>query len=169
MSDATETTAALDAVTGEVMDEATAQSGGTDVMALIASLNSPDGGFWTSIKSADDASRDAVFAALTDAQRVDDNFGKTINLVHAVVLPVDINTDEGEVNTAPRVTLIDADGTAYVGTSLGLLSSLRTLLSIYGEPETWSGPKAIQVTQERTRKGFKVFNIKPATVAAPKK
>jgi hypothetical protein len=147
-------------IEAESTDDTATASGVTDVVAIIQSLNNPESGFYSSIKSEDFADRLAVASALTTSQPIDENLGTTIHLTNFIVQPIELADDEGTVNTAPRVVLIDADGTAYHATSVGLLSSLRNIISVLGEPESWPKPIDIQVTKQQGRNGYKFFTIK---------
>jgi hypothetical protein len=110
-----------------------------DVDAAIASLNDGTAGGYSSIKGNDFESRMAVAAALTSSEAIDNH--------------------KGETTRAPRVTLIDDDGKAFHATSTGLLGSVRTILSVLGEPHTWPKPVPVRIVEKRTNSGFKVFTI----------
>ena len=147
---------AVDAVVEEGIEFS---AGATDVVAVIQGLNTPGAAFYSSIKSDSFANKKALAKALTASTPVDESMGEIIKLTNFVVLPVDLANDSGEVTTAPRVILIDADNKAYHGTSVGLLSAIRNLIATLGEPETWEEPVEIKVVQQKGRNGFKFFTI----------
>ena len=152
--------ATLDGVNEVIEDVVRAGGGSTNVLAIIQGLNDPSSGMYSSIKGTDFKTRKEIASAVTTSVPVDDNLGVTIMLVNYLVTPVDLVDDDGTVNTAPRVVLIDSDGKAYHATSVGLLSALRSINNILGEPSTWPEPVSIKVVSERGRNGYKYFTIK---------
>lgn len=148
-------------VDSEVVAEAIQSSGTTDVVVAIQGLNNPGNRFYSSIKSENFADKLKIAAALTTSIPIDENLNKEIKLVNFIVQPVDlVNEKTNEINTAPRVVMIDADGTAYHATSIGLLSSLENIVSVLGEPSSWPAPVSIQVVKQKGNKGFSFFTIK---------
>lgn len=133
--------------------------GATDVTSAIAGLNNPDSSFYSSIKGGDFAARKKVAAALTSSSPIDEHLGETLDVVNVIVMPVELANAQGEVNTAPRVILIDANGTAYHATSVGLLSAVRNLFATLGEPAEWPEAVQVKVVQQKGRNGFKFFTI----------
>ena len=149
----------VDEIIAEEVDAGQAR-GTTDVVASIQALNNPDSGFYSSITSTDFASRLKVASALTTSKALDDHLGQTIKLVNFIVQPVDLADDNGTVETAPRVVLIDAEGNAFHATSVGLLSSLKNIVSALGAPETWEHPIGISVARQKGNNGYSFFTIK---------
>lgn len=131
-----------------------------DISGAIAGLNDPNSSFYSSIKGTDFAARKAIAKAQTSSLPIADNLGKTINLKHIIVQEVTIaDRDTGELNPAPRVLLIDAEGQAYHATSSGLLSSVRNILVTLGEPETWPEPVPVVVVEQRGRGNYRFMTI----------
>lgn len=131
-----------------------------DIDAAIASLNDGTAGGYSSIKGNDFTSRMAIAGALTSSEPIDDHKGETINLANIIIQTVDIpDPRTGETNRAPRVTLINDEGKAFHATSTGLLGSVKTILSVLGEPHTWPKSVPVKVVEKRTNSGFKVFTI----------
>lgn len=133
--------------------------GATDVAGAIAGLNTPGSSFYSSITGGDFAQRKLVAAALTSSSPIDEHLGETIDLVNVIVMPVELADDQGTINTAPRVILIDKDSNAYHATSVGLLSAIRNLFATLGEPATWPEALPVKVVQQKGRNGFKFFTI----------
>jgi hypothetical protein len=146
--------ATIDTETG--VEEAVRTSGSTDVAGVIASLNNLDEAFYTSIKGTDFATRKSVAKALTTSVPIDENLGKTIALRNVILMPVEIADDDGNVNTAPRIVMIDNDGVAYHAISIGLLTAVRNLFASVGEPDSWPEPIDVKIVKEGvgTRKYF---------------
>jgi hypothetical protein len=136
-----------------------AVSGSTDVVSAIKGLNNPDSAFYTSIKGGSFADRKAIAAAVTSSQPIDEHLGETLSIINVIVLPVDLADAQGEVNTQPRVILIDSSGVAYHATSVGLLSAIRNIFATLGEPDEWPEPLDLKVVQQKGNRGFKFFTI----------
>lgn len=133
----------------------------TDVAGAIAGLNNPDAAFYSSIAQDDFSGKLKVANAMSSSKAISDNIGVEFKLADFIVQSVQIADDEtGVVEEAPRVTLIAEDGTAYHGTSSGLLSAVRNLISVLGEPATWPEGVNVKVVEERSRKGYRFMTIK---------
>ena len=52
------------------------------------------------------------------------------------------NQETGELQTCPRIVLIDKDGRSYGCVSFGILGSLKKIMSVYGAP-TWEDPVTV--------------------------
>lgn len=145
----------------EEVEEATeVGAGSTDVVAIIAGLNNPQLGFYSSVKSDNFEDKLAIARAMSSSDAIDNNLGKTIALVNFIIQPVDIaNRLTGEINTAPRIILIAQDGTAFHATSIGILSSLRNIMTVLGEPATWPAPINVQIVKQKGNNGFNFFTI----------
>lgn len=150
-------------VAEEVVDAEIEYNGaGTDVESAIRGLNNPDAAFYTSMKNDTFEGKVAVAQALSVSKPVADNLGTEFRLKHFIVQSVQIADDDNPeiINEAPRVTLIDDQGNAFHGTSVGLLSSVRNLIAQLGEPETWTVAPRVQVVEERGRRGYRYQTIK---------
>ena len=87
-------------------------------------------------------------------KRISDCINQTILVkdVYCEVVQV-TNKETGEVNTCPRVVLVDKDGIGYQSVSFGIYGSLKKLFQVYGVP-TWNEPvpvKVIQVSREKNK------------------
>lgn len=134
--------------------------GVTDVSAAIAGLNDSSAAFYSTIKGTDFAARKLIAAAQTKSVSLADNLGAEIALRNFIVQSVNLEDDKtGEVNEAPRVTLIAEDGTAYHATSVGLLSALRNVIATLGEPDSWPEALPIKVVEQRGRSGYRFMTI----------
>jgi hypothetical protein len=139
----------------------------TDVESAIEGLNT-GAAIFSTVTGDDFDTKLLVMAAVIDSKPIDENINKVIELQNIIIQPVEL-TDEktGEVNVAPRVVLLDADGTAYHGTSIGLLSSVRNIMATVGHPASWPKPLSIVVVREKSRNNAgSFFTIKPAPKSA---
>lgn len=64
------------------------------------------------------------------------------------------NEETGEIQECPRVVLLDKDGISYTSVSFGIYNSLKSLVSVFGEP-TWEEPIPVIVRQKETGKNRK--------------
>lgn len=115
----------------------------------ISSIGTENAGFYTSIKGTDMDARLEVATAMSNAVSLSEHLKKPLNIVNIIIQEVALTNEEtGKTDLAPRTTLIDADGTAYSATSMGIFSSVKQLLAVVGEPEHWSKPVALWATEE---------------------
>lgn len=95
-----------------------------------------------------------VFNAANNPQhKISDYINKKIMVrdVYAETLEL-VNKETGEVDKAPRIVLIDANGEAYECVSVGMFSALKKLIATFGEP-TWEKPIPVVVKQEKVANG----------------
>lgn len=92
-------------------------------------------------------------AANNPDHKVNDYINKTIMLkdIYAETLEL-VNQETGEVEKAPRIVLIDADGVSYECVSVGMFGALKKLIATFGEP-TWEEPIPVVVKQEKVKNG----------------
>jgi len=109
---------------------------------------------YSSNQATDFGSRVGVVNAMTNAVPVADNLGKTIQLKDVVIQSVTlVNERSGELQEVPRITFIDADGTAYSATSDVLYKDLKNFFAILGTPNLWPAPLPVKVSKEKGKVG----------------
>ena len=140
---------------------------GTDIsINVVTSLETT--GMFTTVKGTDIESRKAVFTAVNSAEQITKVLESAkdpllLKIKDIVVQTVEVvNETSGEVETAPRVIFLTDDGKAYAGTSVGLLSSVKNIITILGEPSEWEKPILFQVVEKRSRKGFRFLSLEIA-------
>ena len=107
--------------------------------------------------------RKLVFNSTESARALDDFIGKRIDLVDVIVQVGEFaNEQTGAIERQPRVILIDKDGNAYVGVSMPLYRTTRSLLrSFADETGRLPEPMGITVTREQgSVKGRTFFRLK---------
>lgn len=134
--------------------------------ALLASLDAMRNGGSLVVTTFEESGWDAklaTFDAMTNALRVDENFGTVINLRNWVVQPVEMPKDDKDPSKgtalAPRIILIDEDGTSYAAISSGILKSLENLVGVFGKPAGWPGSIPVVVSEERGRSGYRYMTL----------
>lgn len=106
-------------------------------------------------------SRVQVLKAMTDSTPLDEHLGKEIELANFVVQQVDMpNEETGELVQVPRIILVTTDGKALHAISQGVFSALKNITGVLGMPADGYWPVKVKPTQEKTRKGYKVFTLK---------
>lgn len=126
----------------------------------LANLSSGRVTGYCSIQGTDFGSRVAVINAMTGAKAVADNIDKTIMLKDVVIQEVQlVNERSGELQAVPRITLIDADGTAYAATSDVVYKDLKTFFSVLGTPNTWPAPLPVRVSREKAKGAGYYFTL----------
>lgn len=89
-----------------------------------------------------------LFAAMNNPEkRLGDCINQTIYAKDLYCEVVDcMNRETGEVNSAPRIVIIDKDGIGYQAVSLGVYGAIKKLISVFGAP-TWETPIPLTVKQ----------------------
>lgn len=96
-----------------------------------------------------------------DAQKADDFIGREFHFIYWFLHKVEVlNKETGEMNPAPRIVLISADGEAIQFVSNGVAQSLRLILHYEGVGELLE-PVPVIVKQKATRQGFKILYLQP--------
>ena len=150
--------ATVDQSSGEVVYIEGGEDHLDEIDQAIANLR--NGKVISTITGTDRASRRRVFKAVTSSVPIQDNIGKTINLINVVVMPVFIaDKDTKEKQKTARISLIDIDGTAYHASSPVILRDLATLFAIAGDPTTWGDePEPVKVVEEG-KKGEQYYTL----------
>jgi len=137
-------------------------TGGMTAASKIDNLNAGALGIFSTFPQTDRAGQVAVYAAITDAEPIGDHLGTLINLANVVAQVVEVADADGNLVSATRMILVDADGTAYAGLSEGLYRSLVNIFGLLGNPSTWAEPLPVTVVEAKSRKGYKFYTIKLA-------
>ena len=77
-------------------------------------------------------------------------------IMHPVTL---VDEKTGEIQNMIRTILINDKGESFEGVSMGVISSLQRIFSIFGKPDTWEEPLSIKLVKRDTRNGNKVTSI----------
>lgn len=107
----------------------------------------------------------ALFNAMNNPDfRLGDCINQTIKVKDVFVEVVNCTNEKtGEVQTCPRIVLIDDENKGYQCVSIGIFSALKKLFGVYGEPFKWVAP--VPVTVKQITKGErKMLTLNVATV-----
>lgn len=98
--------------------------------------------FSGSVKTPEDKKR-LVNAMNNPDKRLADMVNTEIHVKDLYVEQVEMARETGELQTCPRIVLIDADGVSYGCVSYGVLGSLKKIMAVYGQP-TWEDPVVVK-------------------------
>lgn len=87
------------------------------------------------------------------------NAGGVIVTEHILSHPVTIEKEDGELEEALRVVLVDNQGKTYSSVATGVKKSISNLFMIFGLPP-YNPPVKLKAVEVRTRKGFRTVNLK---------
>ena len=120
----------------------------------IAQLTSGTVDVFSSNRGTDHKSKISTINALTNATPLSENLNKEIKLKDVIVQFVDMADERsGEINSVPRLTLIDADGKAFHVMSSVVYKDLKTFFAILGMPHTWPAPLPIIAENGKAKVG----------------
>lgn len=139
-----------------------AQTVEVDGVSLIADLTNAQTAY-CSLQATDDRSRATLYNATNSTQeRIGDHINEVITVAHIYVEAVNCtNRETGEIKACPRVVLITDKGVGYQAVSLGVYSSVKKLIQIYGEPGDWKAPIRLKIKQ-LTRGEYKILTLEIA-------
>ena len=100
-----------------------------------------------------------MFKAMNNPDfRIADMINQTISVKDVYAEMIEITHEEtGEIETAPRIVLIDADGKGYQAVSSGIFGALKKLIAVFGAP-TWETPIKLKILQIE-RKGKRILSF----------
>lgn len=108
---------------------------------------------FVSFRAEDMKSKVRLFNAMNQPKyKVSDMINKKIKLKDVILMNVQMEGEDGEMDTGIRSVLIDADGNAYNATSNGIFSSLTNLYMIFGTLH-FENPLEILISQIPTKRG----------------
>ena len=110
-------------------------------------------GYYASFDTTNDEGRTALFNSTNSCVLLRDYMNQPIEVAEIVFASTDITDEAGELQTVMGVYLIDTNGTSYVSSSTGVIKSVARMVSMLGEPSTWSAPKTVICKETNTAKG----------------
>lgn len=104
-------------------------------------------GNYCSLKVETKADKVALYNMINNPdKRLSDMINMTINAKHIIAEIVELTQEEtGELVKCPRVIIIDDKGVSYQCVSVGIMSGLKRIVAMFGEPSQWDEPIAIKV------------------------
>ena len=127
----------------------------TNALAMVSATAENVGQTVCSIVPTGNRKEDArIFSALNNPEyRIANFINKTIKVTDVLVeIRELLNEESGEIETAPRVVLIDADGKAYQAVSKGIFNAVKNAYQVFG-PAPWNPALEIEIKQVAVGKG----------------
>ena len=109
-------------------------------------------GFFSTVDATTMEGKKTLYKALNESMPLREHVGEVLSLKDVIVQEAEVTTEEGDVVTQPRTSLIAEDGTVYTATSNGVFSAVRNIIGIFGLPSTWDGPLKVVVEEKVTRR-----------------
>lgn len=130
--------------------------------ALVAGFENAENTMFCSFAAETVEDKAALYNAINNPDvLISDYIGKVILMRDVILQAVQIVKEEtGEVNTCPRVTIIDVDGNSFSCTSVGIYNALRNLIRIFGRP-TWENGLPV-IVRQITRGTRRIFTLDAA-------
>lgn len=96
----------------------------------------------------------AFYNAVTNPTgKLKEHINETLNLVHVSVEPLEVKSEDGTTNIAPRIVLVTDAGESYSCVSVGVYAALKRIFVLFGTPDTWKNPMPIKPVLQATKKG----------------
>lgn len=106
-----------------------------------------------SVQGGDRETKAKVYNAMNNPEhKVGDYINKVINVKDVLVEMIEVADDEGNLESAPRVVLIDDKGKAYQAVSTGIFNAVKNAIAIFGSP-TWDEPLPCLIKQVTVKNG----------------
>ena len=123
----------------------------TEISSANVAANLQASGFYSTIKGTSLEDKKTIYQAVNGSDSVSELVGSTVALKHVIVQEVEVSSEDGEVITVPRTTLVLDNGNVYSATSKGLLNSIRNIISIFGDPNEWEQPLTVKVVEKGSK------------------
>ena len=140
----------------------------SEVQAKLASFTDKPMVF-SSFDADDIDSQKKLAMAVTDADPLNENLGKTFFLKDFVVQATTMIDDRPDANGVVsneekpilRIILVTAEGKAYSCAADGIFKVLQTYTGIFGHPSTWPAEGIpMQGVESKGRRGFRYLTLK---------
>ncbi len=130
--------------------------------SFIAQLTNTKPTAWSSLKTDSPEEKAKFYNVMNNPEkRVAAMIGKVIRVKDVFVEVVELVKQEtGEITKCPRTILIDDKGIGYQAVSIGVFSAIKKLFDVYGTPDKWKAPLALEVQQiQKGTKNILTFKI----------
>lgn len=127
----------------------------TNALAMVSATAENVGKTVCSITPTGNRKEDArIFSALNNPEyRIANFINKKIAVTDVLVeIRELLNEESGEIETAPRVVLIDEDGKAYQAVSKGIFNAVQNAYRVFGAAP-WEPALEIEIKQVAVGKG----------------
>ena len=115
-----------------------AENNGLAIIDVRDAMSAEGQSAYSSLKSGTIKEKAVLYNAMSNPEhKVGDYINQTIKIKDVYVEAIEMtDEDTGDVFTAPRIVLIDTEGSTYQAVSKGIFNALTRLIRTFGEP-TW--------------------------------
>lgn len=115
-----------------------AENNGLAIIDVRDAMSAEGQSAYSSLKSGTIKEKAVLYNAMSNPEhKVGDYINQTIKIKDVYVEAIEMtDEDTNEVFTAPRIVLIDTEGSTYQAVSKGIFNALTRLIRTFGEP-TW--------------------------------
>lgn len=115
-----------------------AENNGLVIIDVRDAMSAEGQSAYSSLKSGTIKEKAVLYNAMSNPEhKVGDYINQTIKIKDVYVEAIEMtDEDTNEVFTAPRIVLIDTEGSTYQAVSKGIFNALTRLIRTFGEP-TW--------------------------------
>lgn len=139
------------------LDSATQQ--GFAVMDIKADLTAGKVSY-CSMQAVDYRAKCSLFNAISKPAKISEMVNKRIRVAHIYIEAIEItNQKTGERVNVPRIVLIDDKANGYQAVSVGIYESIRRIIHMFGEPDTWQKPLTVEVKHISLKNGGHTYNL----------
>lgn len=117
-------------------------------MNLQNELSEKSSSTFCSVQGGDRKAKAMVYNAMNNPKhRLGDCINKKLKIKDVLAEIIELENEEtGEMQSAPRVVLIDENGESYQAVSNGIFNAVKKAIAVFGAP-TWDEPLEILVKQ----------------------
>ncbi len=112
-----------------------------------------EAGFYATFDTSERAGQVKLYKATNASKLLRDYMETPLAIVDFVFTPTAVTTEAGETEQVMGVYLVDSGGTTYVSSSNGVIRSAIQIISMLGEPSTWTEALHVVCRESNTAKG----------------
>ena len=112
-------------------------------------------GYYSTFKVETMADKKKLYRAKSDAKMLRDFMGVAIEVADFILAPQTINDADTGAKTVVAAYIVATDGVTYQSASTGVVKSVCTILSDFGNPSTWDEPLFVECKETYTAQGFR--------------
>lgn len=101
----------------------------------------------------------ALYNAMQTSDKVDDHLNEPLHVTNVLAQAIEVvNQENGELNQSTRVVIHSEEGD-FAAASPTLARAFGNLFAIFGTPDKWDKPITLKVTEKKSRRGYKFFDL----------
>lgn len=132
-------------------ETAIANSGETFADRIINQVR--EAGFYATFDTSGRSGQVKLYKATNASKLLREYMETPLAIVDFVFTPTVVTTEAGDTEQVMGVYLVDDYGSTYVSSSNGVIRSAIQIISMLGEPVTWSDPLMVVCRESCTAKG----------------